>query len=130
MEAKANSTSTALSHHNSRGRHANPPDIIDLNDEQPSVVSGRPTVSEFLKQTRDEMRIRFYRSTTIKGYLHAAGAFLRWLGHPPHRATRADVREYLLSLVESGADSGTVSNHLSAIRCYSTDSATATSRTA
>ena len=62
------------------------------------------------------MRLRYYQPTTIKTYIHAAGSFLRWFGNPPNMAQRADVRDYLLYLVDSGAASGTVAIHLSAIR--------------
>ncbi len=62
------------------------------------------------------MKIRFYRPKTIKAYRNALRSFLRWLGNQPHRVQREDVREYLFYLVDAQAASGTVANHLAAIR--------------
>lgn len=62
------------------------------------------------------MRIRFYQPKTVKPYRSHLSSLHRWFGAPPHRLTREDVREYLLYLVDAGASSSTVSNHLAAIR--------------
>jgi integrase/recombinase XerD len=82
----------------------------------PPVVQGRPSQGQFVRRVVDEMRLRFYERKTIKAYRHALASFLRWFGAAPHLATREDLRRYLLYMVDAGLASGTVSNHLSAIR--------------
>jgi integrase/recombinase XerD len=80
------------------------------------VVQGRPTQGQFVRRVVDEMRLRFYKRKTVKAYRHAVVSFLRWFGAAPHLATHEDLRRYLLYMVDAGQASGTVSNHLSAIR--------------
>ena len=91
-------------------------ECVDHLAPNPSVVTGFPTATEFIRAIRKELRIRFYQPTTIKTYMQAITSFLRWYGGKPHRLTREHVREYLFYLVAGNAGSSTVANHLSAIR--------------
>jgi len=99
-----------------RGRFAPRQQVEDRLAVAGPVVQGRPTAGQFVRRVTDEMRLRFYKRKTIKAYRHALVSFLRWFGAAPHLATREDLREYLLYLVDAGLASATVSNHLSAIR--------------
>jgi site-specific recombinase XerD len=99
-----------------RGRFAPRAQLEDCLEVGVAVVSGRPDAEAFLEQIVRELRIRFYQPTTIRNYRRALRCFLRWLGAPPHRATREDVREYLLYLVDAGASCSWVAIHLAAIR--------------
>ena len=99
-----------------RGRYAPRERVEDLYQLTASVVTGCPTREEFLRLIIRELKIRFYQPKTVKAYRTALRSFLRWFGNFPHRATREDVREYLLYMVDAGAASGTVANHLAAIR--------------
>ena len=99
-----------------RGRYAPRRPVEDQLSSQSSVVTGRPTSADFIRQIYREMRIRFYQPTTISNYRAAVEGLLRWFGKPPHLITRDDVREYLLFLVDAGCSSSWVSVNLSAIR--------------
>ncbi|MBC8354123.1 MAG: tyrosine-type recombinase/integrase [Planctomycetes bacterium] len=99
-----------------RGRYAPRTRVEDYMQPSASVVQGRPDADEFVRLIIREMRIRFYQPKTVKPYRSHLVSLLRWFGAPAHRLTREDVREYLLYLVDGGASSSTVSNHLSAIR--------------
>jgi len=99
-----------------RGRFAPRAQVEDRLAVGSPVVQGRPTQGQFVRRVVDEMRLRFYKRKTIKAYRHAVVSFLRWFGAAPHLATHEDLRRYLLYMVDAGQASGTVSNHLSAIR--------------
>jgi site-specific recombinase XerD len=99
-----------------RGRYAPRAQVDDYLQDSESVVQGYPSANEFVETIVRELRIRFYQPKTVKSYRNAIRSFLRWFGTFPHRVTREDVREYLLYLVDAGAASGTVANHLAAIR--------------
>lgn len=83
--------------------------VVDLPRHQPSAA-------DFIRVIVREMKIRFYSQKSIKAYRCGLTGLLRWFGHPPHRLTREDVRCYLEFLVDAGASSSQVGNHLSAIR--------------
>ena len=99
-----------------RGRHAPREVVEDRLAAQGKVVRGKPTAAEFMCKIVRELKIRFYQPKTVKNYRLAILSFLRWFGGQPHQVTGEDVREYLLYLVDAGAASSTVNNHLSAIR--------------
>ncbi len=81
-----------------------------------SVISGKPSASEFAAAIKREMRIRFYQPNTVSNYTNAIKRFLNWFGRPPHSVTREYVREYLELMVDGGASSSHVGVALSAIR--------------
>lgn len=83
--------------------------VIDLDHEQPDAAT-------FQRRLDRELKIRFYQPPTRKSYRSVCATFLRWLGLPPHLATREHVREWLELLVDGGASSSWVSVHLSALR--------------
>ena len=85
-------------------RLANSHAVVELDREQLAAT-------DFLRRIVREMRIRFYLPKTIKLYRNALAGFLRWLARRPDQATREDVREYLLYLVEARASSSWVSAH-------------------
>ena len=83
--------------------------VVELDHEQPNA-------EEFHRRIDRELKIRFYQAPTRKSYRVVVVGFLRWLGRPPHTATREDVRDWLELLVDGGASSSWVSVHLSALR--------------
>ncbi|MCH7728556.1 MAG: tyrosine-type recombinase/integrase [Planctomycetes bacterium] len=99
-----------------RGRNAPRLNVEDRACATPSVIQGFPTAQQFVRTIIEELRLRFYRPKTRKSYEGALRRFLRWYGQPPHRATRDDVRHFLLFLVDAGAGSSWVSVHLAALR--------------
>lgn len=102
-----------------RGRYSPQERVVDRLERTHAVINldrERLHASSFLRRIVREMRIRFYLQKTIKLYRNALAGFLRWLGHRPDEATREDVREYLLYLVDAGAGASWVSINLSAIR--------------
>ena len=98
------------------GRYAPRATVEDNFEANASVVQGYPNTREFIEKIVRELKIRFYRPKTVKAYRSALRSLFRWFGNKPHRVKREDVREYLLYLVDAGAASGTVANHLAAIR--------------
>lgn len=99
-----------------RGRYAPRSRIEDRLEVGAPVVQGRPSATDFLDIIVRELRIRFYQPKTVRNYRTALRSFLRWFGASPHQATREDVREYLLYLVDAGVGASWVSINLSAIR--------------
>lgn len=99
-----------------RGRYGPRQQVEDELEDSASVVRGSPSSAEFVQQIVRELRIRFYQPKTIKSYRNSIRSFLWWFGGPPHCVTREHVRHYLLYLVDAGAASSTVGNHLAAIR--------------
>lgn len=80
-------------------------------------LTGDPVESDvFVRQIVREMKIRFYRSKTIKTYRNAISSFIRWYGSTPDGVTREDVRDYLEFMVDGGRESSWVSTQLAAIR--------------
>lgn len=83
--------------------------VVDLRRE-------RPSAADFQRRVDRELKIRFYQPQTRKSYRVVVAGFLRWLGRPPHTATREDVRDWLELLVDGGASASWTSVHLSALR--------------
>jgi site-specific recombinase XerD len=102
-----------------RGRYARRDTVEDYAKVAHPVIhlaADRPTADRFLQVIVRELKIRCYQQKTIKAYRNAVGKFLRWFGALPHQVTREDVRNYLETLVDGGADSSWISTNLSAIR--------------
>ncbi|MFK8115272.1 MAG: tyrosine-type recombinase/integrase [Rubripirellula sp.] len=101
-----------------RGRTAPRAPVVDVLQEgrRPSVVSGRPTMDEFLQAIHKEMRIRGYTQSTCKVYRSQIIGLLRWHGGLPHQVTREDVRDFLFMLSETGSSRSKLRGSLSAIR--------------
>ena len=111
------STSQPVLQQPAQGRYAPKESVVDwVSNQTVSVIQGTPNADDFLTAIIREMKIRYYQSASIKNYGNALRGFLNWLCKPPHRATREDVREYLLFLVDAGASSSWVAVNLSAIR--------------
>ena len=101
------------------GRYAPRVDLVDHVAPTAAVVDldrQMPDADEFQRIVDRELKIRFYQAPTRKSYRVVVGGFLRWLGRPPHTASRDDVREWLELLVDGRASSSWVSVHLSALR--------------
>lgn len=101
------------------GRYAPHVPLVDHLEATHAVVDlrgGAVAAAEFVCRIDRELKIRFYQEKTRKSYRVVVGGFLRWLGRPPHTATRDDVRDWLELLVDGGASSSWVSVHLSALR--------------
>jgi site-specific recombinase XerD len=102
-----------------RGRYASRDAVEDYAAVAHPVLrlpADRPTADRFLQVIVRELKIRCYQQKTIKTYRNAVGKFLTWFGAMPHQVTREDVRNYLETLVDGGADSSWISTNLSAIR--------------
>ena len=83
--------------------------VVDLRRQQ-------PTVAEFIRLIRRDLKLRNYKKRTMKAYLQAIASLLRWSGRMPHEVDRETVKEYLLYLVDSENGYSEVSVHSSAIR--------------
>jgi integrase/recombinase XerD len=86
-----------------KGRSAPTQPVVDRFATVHPVVQGRPSRADFVKAIVRELRIRFYRSPTIKSYRNALVRFLRWVNVAPHQVTREDVRCFLELMVDGGA---------------------------
>ncbi len=68
---------------------------------------------------REDMQIRNHSERTIGQYISLVGRFFEWLGKPPARATRDDVRSFLLHMInEEGVVAGTYSQYRSALKFF------------
>jgi integrase/recombinase XerD len=74
------------------------------------------SADRFLRIIEREMKIRGYRSKTLKTYTGALRKFLNWFRYPLREVTVEDVRDYLELLVDGGLCSDSVGNALSALR--------------
>ncbi|MHC4879301.1 MAG: site-specific tyrosine recombinase/integron integrase [Planctomycetota bacterium] len=82
--------------------------ILDLTTE--------PSVDDFLRSVRRELKIRGYSQKSQKSYLSVLRSFLTWYRHSLCEVTPDDVRDYLELLVDGGASTSHLSVSLSAIR--------------
>lgn len=79
----------------------------------------QPSSERFLHDVLRELKIRYYTHKSRKAYRLAVTGYLRWLGVPPHQATRESVRDYLELLVDGGLSASVVALTLSALRtCF------------
>ena len=76
----------------------------------------RPSPREFLACVVQEMKVRYYQSSTVRTYRNALAKFLRWCGCTPHRLNREHVRSYLELLVNRGGSHSWIGHNLLAIR--------------
>ncbi len=90
--------------------------LEDCLESERSIVTGRPSMQEFLDIVGREMKIRAYQRGTIKTYLSCIRNLLRWLGRKPHFVNRESVRCFLETLVDGGIDSSSLAVYISAIR--------------
>ena len=97
--------------------HVAPRDaVVNHNSTVHPITEGFPTAAEFHRAFIRELKIRCYQPNTIRSYGSILSRFLRWFGNLPHRVTREDVRCFLEDLVDGGARSDWVSQHLAVIR--------------
>jgi integrase/recombinase XerD len=75
-----------------------------------------PTSAEFVEAFVAEMRLRFYRAKTIKLYRAALHTLLLLSQRRPRDITRADVRQFLLLLVDAGRSASHIAVTISALR--------------
>jgi site-specific recombinase XerD len=68
---------------------------------------------------REDMQIRNHSERTIGQYISLTGKFFEWLGKPPGKATRDDVRDFLLYMInEKGVVAGTYSQYRTALKFF------------
>jgi integrase/recombinase XerD len=79
-------------------------------------LTTEPSVEEFLRVVRRELKIRGYSQKSRKSYLSVLRSFLNWYRHSLCEVTPDDVRDYLELLVDGGASTSHLSVSLSAIR--------------
>ena len=99
-----------------RGRGTNRDAVVDLLQPSVSVVHGRPEPADFIDRIVDEMKIRGYAANTISNYRSNVLALLRWHGGRPHQINRNHIREFLLTIADSGLSRSKLAGALSAIR--------------
>ncbi|WP_186774786.1 tyrosine-type recombinase/integrase [Allorhodopirellula solitaria] len=103
------------------GRDAPRDQVIDTRDFRSEMAAidlrtQRPSQREFVRLMYREMKIRNFKTKTIKAYIGALKSILRWSGRLPHEMDRETVKEYLLYLVETDRGFSHVGVHLSGIR--------------
>lgn len=96
--------------------HNAPIQKIEVRRVGHSIMTGRPSTSEFLRKVKRELKIRCYSKCTINSYISALRGFLGWVGLPPNCVNNEHVREFLETLVDGGASESWLSTNLSAIR--------------
>lgn len=99
-----------------RGQAAPRSDVVNHNQTVHPIVRGFPTAAQFHRAFVRELKIRLYQPNTIRAYSNALRRFLRWFGNMPHRVTQEDARCFLEDLVDGGAQSDWVSQHLTVLR--------------
>ena len=103
-----------------RGRYAPPPGALEDRLDAPrlkfDLQRQRPSPREFLACVVQEMKVRYYQSSTVRTYRNALAKFLRWCGCTPHRLNREHVRSYLELLVNRGGSHSWIGHNLLAIR--------------
>ena len=68
---------------------------------------------------RQDMRIRNHSERTIGQYISLVGKFFEWLGKPPGKATRDDVRDFLLYMINDlGVVAGTYGQYRTALKFF------------
>jgi integrase/recombinase XerD len=68
---------------------------------------------------RQDMRIRNHSERTIGQYISLVGKFFEWLGKPPGKATRDDVRDFLLYMInDRGVVAGTYGQYRTALKFF------------
>ena len=70
------------------------------------------------RKMREDMQIRNYAPATQKGYLWRVGQFARHYRRSPDRLGLKEIHKYQVHLVEKGADCGTMSQVVSALRFF------------
>ena len=60
--------------------------VVDLRTQQPTVV-------EFIRLIRRDLKLRNYKWKTVKPYIAAIASLLRWSGRMPHEMDRETVKE-------------------------------------
>lgn len=103
------------------GRDAPRDQVIDTRDFRSEMAAvdlraQRPSQREFVRMMYRELKIRNFKTKTIKAYIGALKSILRWSGRLPHQLDREMVKEYLLYLVETDRGFSHVGVHVSAIR--------------
>ena len=89
----------------------------------PSLKSSRPTVrkrtvqNEIIESAEKELKLRGYSRMTRKTYLNHLRHFLSYVGKDPRQTGEAEIREYLLFLIDKKRVSRTYQNQaISAIK--------------
>ena len=72
-----NGTAIAPCYQDARGRYAPRRRVEDQLHAKISVVAGKPSADDFIRQIEREMRIRFYQPKTISNYRTALRNLLR-----------------------------------------------------
>src|SRR5260370_28963902 len=76
-------------------------------------------ISPLRRRMIEDMTVRNFVAKTQTDYIRRVKNFAIFLGRPPDRASREDVRRYLLHLASSGVGAGTVNGTGSALRfCF------------
>lgn len=99
-----------------RGRYSEQVDVENRWRTCHPIITGRPSVDEFVGAIERELKIRAYQPNTVRTYVSNLRMFLNWFGGKPNLVTRESVRRFLLMLVDGGAKGATLSVYLAAIR--------------
>lgn len=68
---------------------------------------------------RQDMQIRNHSEQTIQHYISLVGKFFEWFGKPPSQATREDVRDFLLYMInDKGVVAGTYGQYRTALKFF------------
>lgn len=68
---------------------------------------------------RQDMQIRNHSENTIRHYISLVGGFFEWFGKPPSQATRDDVRDFLLYMInDKGVVAGTYGQYRTALKFF------------
>ena len=116
MTVALNTYNNGQPYRTARGQVAQHSAVVDHNTTVHPIVSGFPTPETFHRSFVRELKIRCYQPRTIHSYGNILSRFLRWFGNMPHRVSIEDVRCFLEDLVDGGAKSDWVSQHLAVLR--------------
>ena len=75
-------------------------------------------ISPLRRRMIEDMTVRNFVPKTQSDYIRRIKNFAVFLGRPPDRASREDIRRYLLHLAASGVGAGTVNGTGSALRFF------------
>jgi integrase/recombinase XerD len=83
-------------------------------------ISNRRAKERVMKSAREimesDLKLRNAADATVEEYIRCAGIYAKYIGVPPLRATKEDIRGFLDALMERGVSTSTLKMYIAAIK--------------